>query len=602
MRKGSFIFVAFLIAAITAGIASSGPGLRTNSRDKARYYYLEGLRHQVEGRDAQAYEYYKRAYQIDTTYSEAASAFGTMRLSARLDTLQSRPELERSLKLMKPFVDEYPGDYNEALFYAYMASRIDTTPEAIRIFERTYSLYPSQTTILVHLADAYMGRGNIDKALEELDRYESIEGKSPQLTMKKISFRLSRRDTVGALAETTSLVDYNPREPAFRILKGNMFELMGEKDSTLRYYREAERLNPDYGAAKLALADYYRQQGDSAAYDEKTYEALLSEDFELEQKIGLLADYLQTLINDKMNTARGDSLFNVLRRQYPHEPGVIDLAARYSAAKGDYKDAADEISYAIDLSPTQEKYYGQLMNYQIAADMPRDAMQTYEAALRHIKPTVNIKVMYASAAQMADENREAVKAYREIINDLAPGLPVDRRLVSKDVPLSLSYEDLQRISQIFTGIGDALYKEKDLDSTFMSYDNALLLFPDNAMALNNYAYFLVENDGDMERAAEMSAKSLEGEESENPTFLDTYAWILFKKGDFAEAKKYQALAIEISEREEDPSSELYDHYGDILLANGDRDEAVENWEKALEIEPDSENAPAIKNKIKDAGK
>lgn len=600
MRKGSLIFVAFLIAVMTAGIAASGSAPRGATRDKARYYYLEGLRHQVEGRDAQAYEYYKRAHQLDSSYTEAASAFGSMRLAARLDTLQSRPELLRSLRLMKPFVDEYPDDYNESLYYAFMASRIDTTPEAIRVFERTYSRNPAQSVILIHLSDAYMARGDYDKALEALDKYETIEGKSPQLTMKKISFRISRRDTVGALAETTSLVDYNPREPAYRILKGNMFEVMGEKDSTLAYYKEAERLNPDYGAAKLALADFYRQEGDSAAYDEKTYEALLSEDFELEQKIGLLADYLQTLINDKMNTARGDSLFNVLRRQYPHEPGVIDLAARYSAAKGDYKDAADEISYAIDLSPTEEKYYGQLMNYQIAGDMPKEAMKTYREALRHIKPTVNIKVMYASAAQMADSNMEAVKAYRDIIRELAPGLPVERKLEPRDVPASLSYEDLQRVSQIFTGIGDALYKEKQLDSTFMNYDNALLLFPDNAMALNNYAYFLVESGGDIDRAAEMSEKSLEGEESENPTFLDTYAWILFKKGETAEAKKYQALAIEISEREDDLSSELFDHYGDILFANGDREEAVENWERALEIEPDSENAPAIKKKIKDA--
>ena len=600
MRKGSLLFVAFMIAVMTAGIAASGSDPRGASRDKARYYYLEGLRHQVEGRDAQAYEYYKRAHQLDSSYTEAASAFGSMRLAARLDTLQSRQELLRSLRLMKPFVDEYPDDYNESLYYAFMASRIDTTPEAIRVFERTYSRNPAQTVILIHLSDAYMARGDYDKALEALDKYETIEGKSPQLTMKKISFRISRRDTVGALAETTSLVEYNPREPAYRILKGNMFEVMGENDSTLAYYKEAERLNPDYGAAKLALADYYRQQGDSAAYDEKTYEALLSEDFELEQKIGLLADYLQTLINDKMNTARGDSLFNVLRRQYPHEPGVIDLAARYSAAKGDYKDAADEISYAIDLSPTEEKYYGQLMNYQIAGDMPKEAMKTYREALKHIKPTVNIKVMYASAAQMADSNMEAVKAYRDIIRELAPGLPVERKLEPRDVPASLSYEDLQRVSQIFTGIGDALYKEKQLDSTFMNYDNALLLFPDNAMALNNYAYFLVESGGDIDRAAEMSEKSLEGEESENPTFLDTYAWILFKKGETAEAKKYQALAIEISEREDDLSSELFDHYGDILFANGDREEAVANWEKALEIEPDSENAPAIKKKIKDA--
>ncbi len=567
-------------------------------RQKARYYYLEGLRHQVEGRQAEAYEYFKHAHRIDPSYPEAGSAYGTQRLAAQLDTMQSHTELRRSLEFMKPFVDKYPEDYNEALYYAYVAARLDSTSEAIRIFDRTYALHPEQTQILVHLADTYMSRGDFDKALESLDNYEEIEGKSPQLTMKKIQFRLSRRDTVGALAETTSLVEYNPSEPAYRILKGNMFELMDVKDSTLKYYKDAERLNPDYGAAKLALADFYRQQGDSVAYDEKTYEALLSEDFALEQKIALLADYLQILLNDKQNTARGDSLFNVLRRQYPHEPGVLDLAARYSGAKGNYKEACDEISYAIDLSPTEEKYRGQLMTYLIADDRPKEAMSAYKEALKQITPSVNIKLMYASAAQMAEEYEDAIAAYRDIISTMAPGMPVDRKLSVKDVPSYISYEDLQRMSQVFTSIGDAFYGEKKLPEAFMSYDNALLLFPDNSMALNNYAYFLVENGGDLERAAQMSEKSLEGEDSENPTFLDTYAWILFKKGDIEEARKYQSKAIEISESEGDASAELYDHYGDILLAGGDKEEAVSSWKKALEHGPD--DAEAIKEKIKNA--
>ena len=72
------IFMTFLIAVITAGIAASGSDPRGANRDKARYYYLEGLRHQVEGRDAQAYEYYKRAHLLDSSYTEAASALGSM--------------------------------------------------------------------------------------------------------------------------------------------------------------------------------------------------------------------------------------------------------------------------------------------------------------------------------------------------------------------------------------------------------------------------------------------------------------------------------------------------------------------------------------------
>lgn len=592
----SLLFAAVLIAA--TAIAANTPDSRSDlspERQKARYYYLEGLRRQMADEPAAAYEYYKRASEIDPSYTEAASAFGTQRLAAELDTLQTRTELARSLALMRPFVDKYPDEYNEALYYAYVAARIDSVKEAIRVFERTAQRRPDLSSTLVHLSEAYMADGDIDKAIDALSKYETIEGHNPQITIKKISYHLARRDTVGALGEATSLVDYNPSEPAYRILKGNLFEMANLPDSTLFYYEEAEHLNPDYGAAKIALANYYRQQGDSVRYDSKTYEALLSEDFDLGQKLMMLEEYLQKLLNDKQSTSRGDHLFSVLSEQYPHEPDVLDLAARYSAAKGDFKDACEQIGYAIDLAPSEEKYRGQLMTYQMADDRAVDAIKTYQDLAKHMTPSRNLTILYASAAQMADDFNIAIDAYRKILKDIAPTLPLDKVLTTQNIPASIQYDDLQRLSQIYTSIGDCYYGQKNLTDAFKAYDNALTLHPDNTLALNNYAYFLSENGGDLDRAAEMSLRSLDGENSSNATYLDTYAWILHKKGANEEARKYQASAVEEAAKEGNEHAELYEHYGDILAALGEKSEALDAYAKALALEPDNND---IQQKIK----
>lgn len=592
----SLLFAAILIAA--TAIAANTPDSRSDlspERQKARYYYLEGLRRQMADEPAAAYEYYKRASEIDPSYTEAASAFGTQRLAAELDTLQTRTELARSLALMRPFVDKYPDEYNEALYYAYVAARIDSVKEAIRVFERTAQRRPDLSSTLVHLSEAYMADGDIDKAIDALSKYETIEGHNPQITIKKISYHLARRDTVGALGEATSLVDYNPSEPAYRILKGNLFEMANLPDSTLFYYEEAEHLNPDYGAAKIALANYYRQQGDSVRYDSKTYEALLSEDFDLGQKLMMLEEYLQKLLNDKQSTSRGDHLFSVLSEQYPHEPDVLDLAARYSAAKGDFKDACEQIGYAIDLAPSEEKYRGQLMTYQMADDRAADAIKTYQDLAKHMTPSRNLTILYASAAQMADDFNIAIDAYRKILKDIAPTLPLDKVLTTQNIPASIQYDDLQRLSQIYTSIGDCYYGQKNLTEAFKAYDNALTLHPDNTLALNNYAYFLSENGGDLDRAAEMSLRSLDGENSSNATYLDTYAWILHKKGANEEARKYQASAVEEATKEGNEHAELYEHYGDILAALGEKSEALDAYAKALALEPDNND---IQQKIK----
>ena len=73
---------------------------------------------------------------------------------------------------------------------------------------------------------------------------------------------------------------------------------------------------------------------------------------------------------------------------------------------------------------------------------------------------------------------------------------------------------------------------------------------------------------------------------DNATFLDTYAWIYFKKRDYKMALGYMKSAIEKNVEKE--NADLYEHYGDILFMNGQPDKAVEYWGKALRLKPDSD--------------
>ena len=65
----------------------------------------------------------------------------------------------------------------------------------------------------------------------------------------------------------------------------------------------------------------------------------------------------------------------------------------------------------------------------------------------------------------------------------------------------------------------------------------------------------------------------------DPHYLDTYAWILFQKGE------YTAALVEINkaltEKSNDPS--MIDHFGDIQFKLGNSKEAISNWNKALEL-------------------
>ena len=75
---------------------------------------------------------------------------------------------------------------------------------------------------------------------------------------------------------------------------------------------------------------------------------------------------------------------------------------------------------------------------------------------------------------------------------------------------------------------------------YAAYDSSLVYNPSNIGALNNYAYYLSVERRDLDKAEEMSYKTVKAEPN-NSTYLDTYAWILFEKGNYAEARIYIAM-------------------------------------------------------------
>ena len=141
------------------------------------------------------------------------------------------------------------------------------------------------------------------------------------------------------------------------------------------------------------------------------------------------------------------------------------------------------------------------------------------------------------------------------------------------------------MSNLVSGLGDVYFAKADTIKAFAHYEMAIDYNPANLMAMNNYAYFLAESKRDLDKAEHLSALTVKYE-PENPTYLDTYAWIYFKKGEYSLALTYIRSAINYSENEE--SAELLEHYGDILFMNGFHEEAIPQWERAFELNPESE--------------
>ncbi|MBR1994755.1 MAG: tetratricopeptide repeat protein, partial [Alistipes sp.] len=120
--------------------------------------------------------------------------------------------------------------------------------------------------------------------------------------------------------------------------------------------------------------------------------------------------------------------------------------------------------------------------------------------------------------------------------------------------------------------------KKWAQQSYRAYEKALSFNADNVLVLNNWAYFLSLEGRDLERALEMAQRVVELTDN-NPTYMDTYAWVLFKMGRLEEARKIQQRAVALDGQK---SLELLVHYGDILNAEGKRFMAETYWKRALE--------------------
>ena len=99
------------------------------------------------------------------------------------------------------------------------------------------------------------------------------------------------------------------------------------------------------------------------------------------------------------------------------------------------------------------------------------------------------------------------------------------------------------------------------EKMILAYTALLRFDPRNLMLMNNLAWHLCISGGDLNQAEQLSRKTILADPS-NPTYLDTYAWILYNKGEYKNAFVYIQSALEKANPES--KKEITEHYNAIL--------------------------------------
>lgn len=558
----SFLIISFLALPINAK-GSDDSTQETNKR-KSQYVFLEAMRKKTLGEYDSYQELLNYAYELDTTNTGIAHHLGYSLLISGGDSQYS---IEKGVALMKKHFDSTPEDYYESFLYGNVCNKLRKTDEALRVWKTLANIFPQKQEIKYQLADAYTNNKEFDKAIALYDSIEEIEDHSIPITLRKVKLRLTSKDTIGSINEARKLLNTAPTNVDFNLLLGNIYMQFAQNDSAMAYFNKAHEIDPDNGYVYLYKADFYNLQGDSVNYDKQIYNALINKNIDIEQKISVLTDYIRAELNESLSqSARIDNLFDVLIEQHPHEAAIHDLYSQYLVTIQNYKDAAEQLGYVLDLEPTNAENWKKLMLVNLMAENYDEAFKAADKALEFNPDNIDLYQYIAPAYYQTKQYDKAIETYKQalaIVDTL----------------------NVELMSNLVSGLGDVYFAKADTIKAFAHYEMAIDYNPANLMAMNNYAYFLAESNRELDKAEKLSALTVKYE-PENPTYLDTYAWIYFKKGEYSLALTYIRSAINYSKNEE--SAELLEHFGDILFMNGFHEEAIPQWERAFELNPESE--------------
>ena len=531
---------------------------------KADYFFMEGIRQKQLGNSDAYFEFLQKAHELNPSDKFIGKEYGFNLLRLASDSAS----YAQGYALMEDYIRENHDDFYGNVIFATLSSRMGKHDKAIETWKRLYDDEPQTPEIIARYADALTASGkeeNLMTALALYDTLERAEGIDIQLISDRIRLDMIRRDTTAVESDLLRLIDSSPSVADYHIFAGDVYSMLQMGDSAISHYDRAVELDPGNGLAYYSRARYYQTVGDSVAFNREVFQALEQENLDVEPKIEILRGYTAQFYADSLQQPRISAMFRRLIELHPHEVDIHTLYRDYLYAINDLEGAAEQASYALDIDPSDEKQWIALTSLYLQTNKMDESYNAAQRGLHFFPQSYTLYFLGGTALSQLKEYDKAM----EFLNKA----------------LELTEEsNHEMLSDIYTSIGDIYYHNSNTDDAFANYRKAIELNPENTTAMNNCAYYMACEDIELDKALELIEKVIEVR-PDDPTSLDTYAWVLFKRRDYSGARQMIDKAIENSDT---PSGELYEHAGDIYFMLREPAEALDFWKKALELDPDSE--------------
>ena len=548
--------------------------LSPEQQRKYDYYFLEAMVQRQKGNNDAAFDLLRHCLDINP-YAAESYYFLAQYYNALKDSEKAQDYFEKSAAL-----NPANETYMETLAQVYI--RQQNYQGAIKVVERLYDKNKDREDLLEMLFQLYQQENDLQKAIGVLEQIECIDGKSERISVAKSEVYTRMGNSKAAVAEMAALAKQYPNDLNYLAMYGESLMMNGQMKRALEIYHQILKEEPDNNRVLMSLRTYYQAMDNQEVADSLTRRVLLGKNTSQDEKTYLIRQVIGA--NER---AGGDStevlrLFHQVMAADTADLDIHMLCATYMDLKKMPSDSIKPVlNHVLTIAPDNAAARLHLVGYAWGEGDKDRVIELCKTARQYNPEDMAFYYYQGIAYYQCDSLDQALSTFQNgvsVINDES----------NPDI-----------VADFYEVMGEILHKKGHAEEAFAAYDSCLQWKPDDLPCLNNYAYYLSLRGEQLERAEQMSHKTIKAE-PKNATYLDTYAWILFMQERYTEAKIYIDQALQnvdsiSADGDTISNATILEHAGDIYYWCKDADRALVFWQDALK--GDSENQVLIR-KIK----
>ena len=560
----------FLLIIVSVGLITACSSQRSVTEPKTvvkkelseskqqQYYYLflEANRKKLLGDFNSALALYYQCLEINSNGAGAMSEISRIQ--------QIMKNYDTAIKYAKLATENAPENkwYKVNLAKLYIST--ENYQDAADVYEQAYSKDKSDLETAYNLAALAGHLQNYERAIELYNDIERKVGVNESLSIAKQQLYYNIGNKTKAFNEIQNLIKHYPTVPRYYGILAEMYTNDNLFIKAEENYNKLFKLDSTNALGRLSIIDFYRKKMD---YDNAflMIEKVIADDnIEFNQKVMVFVSIMNNQSEFTIYQRQIEELLKKLKTEYPDKKDSHTLYADYLIKSNQLEEAKMQIEYILDNYEGNQVLWQQLLSiYSFNGDFE----SLYARSQVAIDSFPKHALFYLFKGIAANQTNKPNKA----IETLKTGI----KTIQNDTEMEVDF---------YTNLGEAYHHAKMYKESDYYFEMVLNEQPDNLYVINNYSYFLSLREQKLEYAESISKRTILAEPN-NETYLDTYAWILYKLERYEDALLYIKQAFENGG---DKSDVIVEHYGDIQFKVGNIEAAVKLWEMAKEMGSTSE--------------